>query len=153
MGVYLVNYGLIHILLVRSLVIACSVGRKNPDLCLFQILGWAGFVRVDNVSYSFLGDSPLVNGTITNLTNIVITPTRTVVTSRAGPMQVNVTFLNPIEVCLYSLYLPDTFYIRHSKRGDLVKQSIPFSYITFAAKSLDGSAHAVQVYTDVSGGT
>lgn len=46
-----------------------------------------------------------------------------------------------------------TFYIRHPKRGDWVKQSIPFSYITFAAKSLDGSAHAVQVYTDVSGGT
>ena len=67
-------------------------------------------------------------------------------------MQVNLTFLNPIEVCLSSSY-PDSSYVRHSKRGDWVKQSIPFSYITFAAKSLDGSAHAVQVYTDVSGGT
>ena len=44
-----------------------------------------------------------MNGT-TNLTNIAITPTQTVVTAQAGPMQVNVTFLNPIEVCLYFPY-------------------------------------------------
>jgi hypothetical protein len=39
-----------------------------------------------------------------------------------------------------------------SKPADWVKQSIPFSYIAFTAKSLDGLAHALQVYTDVSGG-
>jgi hypothetical protein len=47
-------------------------------------------------------------------------------------MQFNLTFLNPIE--------PD----------DYVKQSIPFSYMSLTAKSLDGSAHAVQVYSDLS---
>lgn len=34
-----------------------------------------------------------------NLTDIVVTPTQTAVTAQAGPMQVNLTFLNPIEVC------------------------------------------------------
>ena len=55
------------------------------------------------MTYSFLGDVPsnLNNGTV-NLTNIVMTPTQTVVTARAGPMQVNLTFLNPIEVRFHS---------------------------------------------------
>jgi hypothetical protein len=33
---------------------------------------------------------------------------------------------------------------------DLVKQSIPFSYITLSAVSTDGNAHNVQVYSDIS---
>ena len=37
-----------------------------------------------------------------NFTSIAITPTQTVVSARAGPMQVNLTFLNPIEVCFHS---------------------------------------------------
>ena len=46
--------------------------------------------------------------------------------------------------CLQAHYL---------KPGDWVKQSIPFSYLAFTANSLDGASHAVQVYSDVSGGT
>ena len=38
------------------------------------------------------------------------------------------------------------------KPGDWVKQSIPFSYLSFYASSLDNKSHAVQVYSDVSGG-
>ncbi len=41
----------------------------------------------------------------------------------------------------------------HLKPQDWVKQSIPFSYMAFTANSLDGASHAVQVYSDVSGGT
>jgi Domain of unknown function (DUF5127) len=44
-------------------------------------------------------------------------------------------------------------YTHHLKPGDWVKQSIPFSYLAFTANSLDGASHAVQVYSDVSGGT
>jgi hypothetical protein len=40
----------------------------------------------------------------------------------------------------------------HLKPQDWVKQSIPFSYMAFTASSLDGASHAVQVYSDVSGG-
>ncbi|KAH9050575.1 hypothetical protein EDB84DRAFT_1388963 [Lactarius hengduanensis] len=47
-------------------------------------------------------------------------------------MQINLTFLNPIE--------PE----------DWVKQSIPLSYMSLTAKSLDGAAHSVQVYSDLS---
>ena len=54
-------------------------------------------VRVKNITYSFLGGSSWVNGSV-NLTNIVISPTQTKLTAEAGPMQFNLTLLNPIEV-------------------------------------------------------
>jgi hypothetical protein len=110
-------------------------------------------VRVDGVTYSFLGDETLVvNGTV-NSTNVVVTPTKTMVTGQAGPMQVNLTFLIPIEVRFRSSVTPNVLNMRYLKPGDWVKQSIPFSYMSFTAKSLDGVAHNVQVYSDVSGGT
>ncbi|KAI9433017.1 hypothetical protein H4582DRAFT_2188442 [Lactarius indigo] len=101
---------------------------SNPG----QILGWAVLVRIDGLTYSVLGNEPGLNGTA-NVTDTVITPTQTVVATQVGPMQVNLTFLNPIEP------------------GDWVKQSIPFSYLALSAKSLDGAAHNVQVYSDISG--
>jgi hypothetical protein len=66
---------------------------------LCQILGWSVLVRVDGLTYSFLGAviPSIINGTV-NLTSHTVTPTQTVVTGQAGPMQVNLTFLNPIEV-------------------------------------------------------
>ena len=63
----------------------------------FQALSIPVHIRVDNITYSFIGDSGLVNGSV-NLTNIVISPTQTKLTAKAGPMQCNLTFLNPIEV-------------------------------------------------------
>ena len=70
--------------------------KSLSSIC--QILGWSVLVRVDGLTYSFLGDETLVvNGTV-NLTNVVVTPTQTMVVAQAGPMQVNLTFLNPIEV-------------------------------------------------------
>jgi hypothetical protein len=123
----------------------------SSSIC--QILGWAVLVRVDGLTYSFLGDETLVvNGTV-NLTNVVVTPTQTMVGAQAGPMQVNLTFLNPIEVRSHSPVTFNVSHTHHLKPGDWVKQSIPFSYMAFTAKSLDGAAHNVQVYSDVSGGT
>ena len=68
-----------------------------------QILGWSVLVRVDDLTYSFLGNvaTQYYNGTV-NFTSIAITPTQTVVVARAGLMQVNFTFLNPIEVRFHS---------------------------------------------------
>ncbi|KAH8999019.1 hypothetical protein EDB83DRAFT_897501 [Lactarius deliciosus] len=101
---------------------------SNPG----QILGWAVLVRIDGLTYSVLGNERGLNGTA-NVTDTVITPTQTVIATQIGPMQVNLTFLSPIEP------------------GDWVKQSIPFSYLALTAKSLDGAAHEVQVYSDISG--
>jgi hypothetical protein len=65
-------------------------------------------VRVDSVAYCILGEDcnlwlPLLLGLYpTNVTNRVITPTQITLTVEAGPMQVNVTFLNPVEVLFES---------------------------------------------------
>ena len=60
-------------------------------------------MRVDNMTFSFLGAvvPEIINGTV-NITSLTVTPTRTIVTGQAGPMQVNLTFLNPIEVRSHS---------------------------------------------------
>ena len=90
---------------------------------LSQNIGWTVFLRVDGLAYWFLGFETVIgNGTFNgtfppgvpttatggavNFTNIVVTPTQTVVIAQAGPMQVNLTFLNPIEVRFNS---SDTF--------------------------------------------
>jgi hypothetical protein len=96
---------------------------------------------------------PTATGGAVNFTNVVFTPTQTVVIAQAGPMQVNLTFLNPIEVCFHSSGTFNILHIYYLKPGDWVKQSIPFTYMAFAAESSDGASHAVQVYSDVSGGT
>ncbi|KAH9021481.1 hypothetical protein EDB84DRAFT_1274954 [Lactarius hengduanensis] len=90
-------------------------------------------VRVDNKTFSFLGYSDL--GLIpVNVTSAVVSPTRSMLSAKAGHMQINLTFLNPIEP------------------GDWVKQSIPLSYMSLTATSLDGVAHSVQVYSDLGAG-
>ena len=50
----------------------------------------------------------------------------------AGPVDVTVNFLSPVE--------PD----------DLVRQSMPFSYMTVSAAANDGGSHSVSLYTDIS---
>lgn len=66
--------------------------QNNPN----PILGWAGIIQVDNVAYKWLG-ADTVSKTA-NLSGIQVTPTRTIYTIQAGPMDVIVTFLTPIEV-------------------------------------------------------
>jgi hypothetical protein len=74
---------------------------------------WDVLMRVDGTSYMILGSSvyPTGNSSAGNLTsllptnfalasvkNTVVTPTQIILTAVAGPMQVNLTILNPIEV-------------------------------------------------------
>ncbi|KAJ3567658.1 hypothetical protein NP233_g6220 [Leucocoprinus birnbaumii] len=95
-----------------------------------KILGWAGFVRVDNTSYQWMGD--FYNSSKTVMTSI--TPTKTIYRIEAGPVQFNVSFFSPIEP------------------QDYLRQSIPFSYFYIDGFSVNDSLlHTVQVYSDISG--
>ncbi|KAI0312486.1 hypothetical protein OF83DRAFT_644042 [Amylostereum chailletii] len=98
-------------------------------------LGWTGLIKVDNgTTYLWQGDTGSVAGTNdTVLKYSTVTPTRTIFTIQAGPLELNITYLSPIE--------PD----------DFVKQSIPFAYLAFEARSTDGSPHHMQVYTGITG--
>ncbi|KAI0793187.1 hypothetical protein C8Q75DRAFT_749208 [Abortiporus biennis] len=94
-----------------------------------QTNAWLGHVRVDVQLFQWVGAAPI---NATNFTGVQVTPTRTIFFLQAGPMNLTATFLTPIE--------PE----------DPVKQSLPFSYLSFEAISNDGAGHDVQVYTDIS---
>jgi len=69
-------------------------------LRLSQALGWNVLVNIDNTTYAVLGPKePFI---YVNITDTTITPTQIVLTTQAGPMQINLTYLNPIEVRLQS---------------------------------------------------
>ncbi|KAJ7585364.1 hypothetical protein C8J56DRAFT_788320 [Mycena floridula] len=97
---------------------------------LASINGWSGLVRVDGVAFKWLGNPPNFNVTV--LQSSQVTPTRSIFAVVAGPVLLNITFLSPIEPT------------------DLVKQSLPFSYLSVDITSIDGQAHAVQLYSDIS---
>ncbi|KAJ6606126.1 hypothetical protein DFH09DRAFT_1017068 [Mycena vulgaris] len=95
-----------------------------------HILGWAGYIKVDGRTWNWLG-APIA-GNMSTWINTDITPTRTIITVRAGPMLLNVTFLSPVEP------------------SDWVRQSFPFSYVYVDGKSMDGRSHSIQLYSDIS---
>ncbi|KAK0233866.1 hypothetical protein IW262DRAFT_1505074 [Armillaria fumosa] len=85
-----------------------------------RILGWSGSIRIDGTTFPLWGQF----GPATNL-SFEVTPTRTVFSLHANTMNVNVTFLSPIE-------------------------SLPFSYVYIDVESNDGQEHSIQLYSDIS---
>ncbi|KAJ7142232.1 hypothetical protein C8R44DRAFT_974081 [Mycena epipterygia] len=96
-----------------------------------HILGWVGYIKVDGSTWRWLGSSGSGNASIWLSTEI--TPTRTIIRVKAGPMFLNVTFLSPVEP------------------SDWSRQSFPFSYMYIDGASADGKFHSVQLYSDISG--
>ncbi|KAJ7195683.1 hypothetical protein GGX14DRAFT_674779 [Mycena pura] len=93
-------------------------------------LGWTGYIKVDGVAWHWLGDPG--PGNASTWLSTTITPTRTILAIQAGPMQLNVTFLSPVEP------------------SDWVRQSLPFSYVYVDGASTDGKTHSIQLYADIS---
>ncbi|KAK0246503.1 hypothetical protein EDD85DRAFT_897226 [Armillaria nabsnona] len=92
-----------------------------------RILGWSGSIRIDGTTFHLWGQS----GPATNL-SFEVTATRTIFSIHANTMDVNVTFLSPIEP------------------SNLVLQSLPFSYVYIDVESNDGQEHSIQLYSGIS---
>ncbi|KAJ7276535.1 DUF1793-domain-containing protein [Mycena haematopus] len=99
-----------------------------------MIVGWAGFVRVDGVPYVFLGAPSIPGATFSKAVqkSSLFTSTQSIFVLSAGPVDLTVTFLSPVEP------------------HDLVKQSIPFAYMAVSAAATDKKSHSVQIYSDIS---
>ena len=70
----------------------------------------------------------------------------------AGPVDITIRFLSPIEVPCGPLgYRIVADMYGAQQPSDLTKQSFPFSYYALSAASNDGEPHSVQVYADISG--
>ncbi|KAF8745765.1 hypothetical protein RHS02_01031, partial [Rhizoctonia solani] len=106
-------------------------GKRWPYFGTGGTLGWACYVKVDNATYNVLGTIVASNTTVQTRTEF--TATRTIISSRAGPVDIVVTFLSAIDV------------------NDLVRLSLPFSYFSVSVAANDGASHAISVYTDISG--
>ncbi|KAJ7583013.1 hypothetical protein C8J56DRAFT_1056024 [Mycena floridula] len=98
-----------------------------------QVQAWTGFVKIDGQSYSFLGAAGVDGVSFIKATqkSFKFTATQSIFVLSAGPVDLTVTFLSPVET-------------------DLVKLSIPLSYMEVSAASTDEVAHTVQVYSDIS---
>ncbi|KAI0367422.1 DUF1793-domain-containing protein [Pilatotrama ljubarskyi] len=95
-----------------------------------SVMGWSGSIRVDGQTYEWMG-SAYTPPFAANITSVQITPTRSIFMMQAGPMDLTVTFLSPIEP------------------SDWILQSLPFSYVSVEARSLDGESHDVQMYSGI----
>lgn len=105
------------------------------------------FIRVDGRLYGLLGTG---GGNETTIQATFITPTQTTFTLRTGPVDLNLTFLSPIEVSqLESLIV---VLLNQEQPSDWARQSLPFSYLSIDVTSRDGSAHSIQVYAHVTAG-
>jgi Domain of unknown function (DUF5127)/Domain of unknown function (DUF4965) len=101
------------------------------------VKGWEGMIRVDGTTYEWMGaasggGSPPVSH-VAKQNSVTTTPTQTVFSLTAGPVNISVTFLSPVEY------------------NDIQRQSIPLSLVFVTAESNDGKSHAVQVYSDITG--
>ncbi|KAJ5510299.1 hypothetical protein N7453_002402 [Penicillium expansum] len=95
-----------------------------------QITGWAGMIRVDGNTYTWMG----LPGTKTvNQTAFEYTSTKSIFTMNVeNKVEMNITFLSPVTPT------------------DLKRQSLVFSYLNVEVSSIDGQKHKVQVYADIS---
>ncbi|TBU30301.1 DUF1793-domain-containing protein [Dichomitus squalens] len=105
-----------------------------PTFWTGSILGWAGLAKVDGQAYIWMGQPGIPNVNINKATqqSLQITSTQSVFVMTAGPVDLTITFLSPIEP------------------SDFVNQSLPLSYYSVSAASTDGKSHSVQVYADIS---
>jgi hypothetical protein len=120
-----------------------------PQFWTGHITAMAGIIRVDGVSYLFLGAPgiilPVPNGnsgspsTVQGFeralqqTALEVTATRSRFHLQGGGIGLVAEFFSPVEP------------------GDLRRQSIPMSYLVLTVTSVDGGAHDVQLYLDISG--
>lgn len=98
-----------------------------------QTTAWMGMIKVDNTTYTWMGD-PTNSQTVTQ-TAFSYTSTRSIFTMDvAGQVEMTIAFLSPLAP------------------GDQKRQSLTFMYLDVAVESIDGAAHDIQLYTDISAG-
>ncbi|KAI1794379.1 DUF1793-domain-containing protein [Ganoderma leucocontextum] len=105
-----------------------------PTFWTGSVLGWAGLAKVDGQAYVWMGTPGIPNVNVTKATQktLQFTSTQSVFVMTAGPVDLTITFLSPVEP------------------SDFVNQSLPLSYYSVSAASNDGKSHTVQVYADIS---
>jgi hypothetical protein len=92
-------------------------------------MAFAGIIRIDGSSYTFMGNQVLGSG-IFEQTNVVVQPTQTIITWAGKGVQLTVTFSQSAFIDQPDLY------------------ALPLCYITWSVVATDGQSHNVQLYFD-----
>jgi hypothetical protein len=115
---------------------ADSLPGTWPTFWTGHITAMTGIARIDGTAYVFLGNPALPNTNplpTMRQTSTEITATHSRYVLQKAGVELTVSFFSPVEP------------------GDLRRQSMPLSYVTATARSLDGSGHRVSLYFDISG--
>ncbi|KAK6428656.1 hypothetical protein LTR95_015200, partial [Oleoguttula sp. CCFEE 5521] len=94
-----------------------------PSFWTGAVTGWTGLIRVDNTTYTFMGNpNPLPE--VAKQTSAAYTSTRSIFGfDVGGKVSLEVIFLSPVTP------------------NDLIAQSAPISYMAVNVKSTDGNQH------------
>jgi hypothetical protein len=87
-----------------------ALNAQWPSFWTNSIAAWAGYVKVDNVAYTFMGtpDVPNVKSQPAVQKSFTFTSTQSMFVMSAGGVDLNITFLSPIEVCVLVLTVGNT---------------------------------------------
>ncbi|KAF8750951.1 hypothetical protein RHS01_08842 [Rhizoctonia solani] len=120
-----------------------ELAKQPSEFGTGMTLGWVCYVKVDNTTYKAMGERGANNDTVQ--TQAQFTPTRTIINSRAGPVDLVITFLSALDVSIILVFRdrPPARQLTGEKTNDLVRLSLPFSYLSVSAVSNDGGSHAV----------
>ncbi|KAK9899072.1 putative glutaminase A [Cystobasidium minutum MCA 4210] len=98
-------------------------------------LPWCGTVLVDGQAYTWMGipSNCAPGGIQATQRSMSFTASKTTFVMRAGTVDITIDFLSPVTP------------------KDLVRQSLPYSYMEVTASPNDNASHSVQIYTDITG--
>lgn len=113
-----------------------TLNSASPIFWPGDSVGWEGIVKVDGISYEYLGTG---SQSLPKLDNFQIATPQSVsydsqysnFTFLAGPVEIEASFFSPVTP------------------RDICRSSIPLSYLTTSFKSVNGSTHDVQFYSDI----
>lgn len=114
---------------------ARQLAGEWPTFWTGAVKGMAGLVKVNGQTYEFMGhptQDPIGTNLRATQTGLKVTPTQSIFTFTAGPVELTVNFFTPIDPT------------------DMKRLSLPASYIAVSARSLDNNNHDIQVYVDIS---
>ncbi|MDQ2848786.1 MAG: DUF5127 domain-containing protein [Actinomycetota bacterium] len=115
---------------------ADSLPGTWPTFWTGRINAMAGIARIDGNSYVFMGSPSLANKNpfpTMRQASLTVTATKSTFVLQQGGVELTVQFFSPVEP------------------GDLRRQGMPLSYLSATARAIDGEAHRVSLYFDISG--
>ncbi|ROV93941.1 hypothetical protein VSDG_06274 [Cytospora chrysosperma] len=113
-----------------------TLNSASPIFWPGDSVGWEGIVKVDGISYEYLGAG---SQSLPKLNNFQTAKPKSVsydsqysnFTFLAGPVEIEASFFSPVTP------------------RNICRSSIPLSYLTTSFKSINGSTHSVQFYSDI----